>query len=33
MLHFGGEFGGHKTSYSKNFIDKNWYYSNNSSKE
>ena len=32
MLHYGGAYGGHKTSYSKNFIDKNWYYFNDSSK-
>ena len=32
MLHFGEAYGGHKTSYSKNFIDKNWYYFNDSSK-
>jgi len=32
MLHYGGAYGGHKTSYSKNFIDKKWYYFNDASK-
>ncbi len=32
MLHYGNAFGGHKTSYTKNFIDDKWYYFNDSSK-
>lgn len=38
MLHYGGAYGGHKTSYSKNFLakkkeKKKWYYFNDSSKK
>ena len=32
MLHYGSANFGHKTSYSKNFIDDNWYYFNDTSK-
>ena len=32
MLHYGSAFGGHKTSYTKNFFDNKWYYFNDSFK-
>lgn len=32
MLHYGDADGGHKTSFTKNFIDNKWYYFNDSSK-
>lgn len=32
MLHTGNAYGGHKTSYTKNFINKNWYFFNDEKK-
>ena len=32
MLHYGSAYSGHKTSYSKNFLNDKWYYFNDSSK-